>query len=361
MKILYVAGREAEYSRTRIVIAALRARGHELTLCLPPDRRFRHYFSLAWQVFRKAGQCNVVLVGFYGQLLLPLVWLATRKPMIFDTYITTYDTMVFDRAKAKPGSFKAWVYGLSDRLSYRLARISILDSQHVIDHFGRLFNCSTHKLRRLFLAVDDTVLHPRTDMPAPATLPTADQPLLVHFHGEYTPFHGVSTIIQAAKILQDAAEPVVFQVVGKGITYGQDRALAAELGVTNMRFIDPVPYPDLADLMDKADICLGIFGNNHRAELVITNKVVEAIGMRKPLITRDNAPVRELLTHNETAYLVPPANPEALADAIRTLGNDPAKRDAMAQAGYARFLEYGTISQLGAGFDRILNDLQDQH
>ncbi len=347
MRILYLAGREASYSRTRIVMRALESRGHEVVPVLPPDRSFKHYPGLLLKAMLKAPSCDVVLTGFYGQLLTPVMRLLTWKPIVFDMYITTYDTMVFDRAKAKAGSFMAWVYGLSDWLSYKAASISILDSQHVIDHFKRTFKVDGKKLRRLFLAVDDKAIYPR-----PAT--EKSDKFLVHFHGEYTPFHGVRHILKAAKMLEN--DGVAFQIVGRGITYEEDMKLARELDLKNVRLIDNVPYDQLAVLMSNADVCLGIFGDNTRASLVMTNKVIEGIGMAKPLITQRNAPVQELLTHGESVYLVPAADPQALADAIRTLKNDPALREKIARNGYAAFEQYCSSQKTGEAIEAMCRE-----
>ena len=347
MKILYIAGREEAYSRTRIVIRALEQRGHEVITCLPPDKSFKHYPGLLLRAMLKAPSCDVVLVGFYGQLLMPAMRFLTWKPIVFDMYITTYDTMVHDRAVAKPGSFKAKLYAMSDWLSYKCAKLSILDSLHIIRHFGQYANSSTDKLRRLFLAVDDSVIFPR---PASQTFDS----FRVHFHGEFIPFHGVRHIIHAAKLLEN--ENVSFQIVGRGQTFDEDMALMKSLGVKNITLLDPVPYAKLADYMANADVCLGIFGENMRAELVLTNKVNEAIGMAKPLITRRNEPVQELLTHGENVYLVDPANPQAIADAILTLKNDEALRNKIARNGHQRFLECATIEKLGEGLNAILDE-----
>ena len=326
MRILYLAGREASYSRTRIVMRALESRGHEVVPVLPPDRSFKHYPGLLLKAMLKAPSCDVVLTGFYGQLLTPVMRLLTWKPIVFDMYITTYDTMVFDRAKAKAGSFMAWVYGLSD---------------------WRTFKVDGKKLRRLFLAVDDKAIYPR-----PAT--EKSDKFLVHFHGEYTPFHGVRHILKAAKMLEN--EGVAFQIVGRGITYEEDMKLARELDLKNVRLIDNVPYDQLAVLMSNADVCLGIFGDNTRASLVMTNKVIEGIGMAKPLITQRNAPVQELLTHGESVYLVPAADPQALADAIRTLKNDPALREKIARNGYAAFEQYCSSQKTGEAIEAMCRE-----
>lgn len=348
MKILYVAGREASYSRTRIILRALTDMGHQVITVLPPDRSFSNYPKLLWRTLLAAPRCDVVLTGFYGQLITPVIRLLTWKPIVFDMYITTYDTMVFDRAKAREGSFMAWLYGLSDRLSYKAANLSILDSRHVIEHFKRTFDLDGRKLRRLFLAVDDKAIYPR------AAAETCSD-FLVHFHGEYTPFHGVRHILRAAKLLEN--EGVRFQIVGKGITYEEDMKLAKELNLGNVRLIDSVSYDQLGVLMSNADVCLGIFGENTRASLVMTNKVVEGIGMAKPMITQRNAPVQELLQHGESVYLVDAANPQALADAILVLKNDPVLRQRIADNGYQAFKDHCAIQKTGEALQAMFDEV----
>lgn len=348
MRILYVAGREASYSRTRIVLNAMRQNGFEVVECLPPDKSFRHYPGLLLRTLLNAPGCDAVVVGFYGQLLAPLVRLLTWKPILFDMYITTYDTMVFDREKARPGTLKARLYGLSDWLSYKMTRRSILDSHHVIGFFGRTIRTDTRKFRRLFLAVDDSVIKPGPPRPA-------DGEFLVHFHGEYIPFHGVRHILKAAKLLEPHG--VTFQIVGKGQTFEEDMKLARSMGLPHVKFLTPVPYAQLAELMSRADVCLGIFGDNERAKLVLTNKVVEAIGVGKPLITSRNEPVQELLKHEESVLLVNPADPQALADAILRLKNDEGLRQRIATNGHAVFQQQCATRTFGLRFTEILNEV----
>ncbi|MBN1543134.1 glycosyltransferase, partial [candidate division KSB1 bacterium] len=86
---------------------------------------------------------------------------------------------------------------------------------------------------------------------------------------------------------------------------------------------------------------------------VTTNKVIESIAMRKPLITGRNQPVQELLQHRKSAYLVERANPQALADAIRELRDDADLRQTIADGGYRVFQQHCTLEQLGKGFAQI--------
>jgi glycosyltransferase involved in cell wall biosynthesis len=316
-RICYIAGREAGYSRTHNVLTALQRGGFEVATCLPPAKGVKHYPKLLWQFLRKKRGCDLVLVGFYGQLLLPFVRLLTRKPILFDVYISTFGTMVDDRAAASAGSLKAKLFWLADHLAMRWSDRIILESNDHILGYAKTYRIPREKFFRLFLPADDAVIFRREPQ-------NRNGGFLVHFHGEYAPFHGVDVIIRAAKALEN--ENVQFQIIGKGITYERDRGLAKELKVSNIRFIDWAPYHELADYMCRADVCLGFFGDNPRAARVFTNKVVEALAVGQPLITRRNNPVQEVVQDGESALLVEPGKPEALAQAILRLQHDPALR-----------------------------------
>lgn len=351
MRVLYIAGRELGYSRTRNVMKALQMNGVEVIACLPPDRFFSHYPSLLWRLLRTRQPYDLVLVGFYGQLLMPWVRLLAKAPILYDMYITTYDTMVFDRQVAEPGSVGAWLFALADRLSMRLADLVVLESEDHIQSCVERFRVPRRKFHRVFLATDEEVVTPQQGRPS-------DGKFLAHFHGEYAPFHGVKYILQAAHLLRD--QQIEFQLIGRGITYEADRRLAEELGLTNVRFIDCVPFEELARYMGRADVCLGIFGDNERVSRVVTNKVIEAIAVGKPLISSRNAPIQELLRDGESVLLCERADPQSLARAILRLKNDPPLRKKIAQGGHKVFLRHCTCQLLGRQLKTIARALIDE-
>jgi glycosyltransferase involved in cell wall biosynthesis len=53
--------------------------------------------------------------------------------------------------------------------------------------------------------------------------------------------------------------------------------------------------------------------------------VIEAMAMAKPIVATDISGVREQLIHDRNGLIVPPENPEALAEAIIHLINDEKK------------------------------------
>jgi glycosyltransferase involved in cell wall biosynthesis len=352
IRVCYVAGREASYSRTHNVLLALNSAGFEVETCFPPDKSQKNVPRVLWDFAKKHERADVIVVGFYGQLLMPFVRLLTGKPILFDVYAATYGAMVDDRQQAKAGSLKAQVFWLADHLAMRAASHLIMETNHHIDTYVRTYRVSADKFTRIFLPSDDSVMRPREPRPA-------DARFRVHFHGEYAPFHGVDVILRAAKLLE--TQGVDFQLIGTGGTYERDRKLAVELALTNVEFIDRVPYSELAAYMSRADACLGIFSSNKRADRQLTNKVVEAAAVGRPLITRRNAPVQELLTDGESVLLVEPDSPQALANAVLRLRDDPELCQKLGHGALAAFREHCTQSVFSQQLKQLVEELASPH
>jgi glycosyltransferase involved in cell wall biosynthesis len=308
----------------------------------------RHYPKLLAEFVARSRDCDLVLVGFYGQLLMPFVRMFTRKPILFDVYVSTFGTMVDDRHEAKQGTWKAKLFWAADHLSMRFANHIILESEDHIRRYESTYRIPARKFSRLFLPSDESVMRR-----LPQAQPSAD--FRVHFHGEYAPFHGVDVILRAAKALEK--DDVRFQIIGTGITHAREMRLATELGLSNVEFIDRVRYDELAIYMSKADVCLGFFGDNPRAERVFTNKVVEALALGKPLITRRNDAVQELLKDGESALLVNPGRPDQLADAILRLKNDPGLREKLGRNALALFEAHCTQEVFGMALKRVIEEM----
>ncbi|HEY4106431.1 MAG TPA: glycosyltransferase [Polyangiaceae bacterium] len=347
-KVCYIAGREGSYSRTHNVQLALERAGLEVVTCFPANKAMSNYPKLIGEFLARKRGCDLVVVGFYGQLLLPIVRLFTRRPILFDVYVSTFGTMVDDRGKARASSLKAKLYWFADHLAMRWADHIILESNDHIRRYSETYRVPADKFTRMFLPSDESIMVRRE--------PTErSSRFLVHFHGEYAPFHGVDVIIRAAKALEH--EEIEFQIVGKGITYARDRRLAEELGVQNVRFLDPVPYAKLAELMSRADVCLGFFGDNPRGERVFTNKVVEALALGQPLITRRNAAVQELLCDGESALLIEPGSSDALARAILRLKNQPELRERLGKNARRLFEEHCTQAVFAGALARTIEGM----
>lgn len=85
--------------------------------------------------------------------------------------------------------------------------------------------------------------------------------------------------------------------------------------------------------------------------------VLEAWAASRPIIATTVPGIQELIRHNEDGWLVPPEDPEQMADGIRRILKDPVLGGRLSLSGRRRvFQEYG-IEAMVVGYDRIYREL----
>ena len=122
-----------------------------------------------------------------------------------------------------------------------------------------------------------------------------------------------------------------------------------------MRWVD---YERLPDELHTAGCALGIFGTTEKAQRVIPNKVFQALACGTPVVTGDTPAARELLVNGESALLVPPGNPGALAAALRRLATEPAIAARIAAGGLETYRAQASEEILGARWRALLESLR---
>jgi glycosyltransferase involved in cell wall biosynthesis len=355
VKICYFGTYEREYPRNRVVIDALRTAGVEVVEChVPVWELTRHktgrffqplslmalagrilsgYLRLAAHFVKLAGTVDLVVVGYIGQLdvLLARLLMALRGPtkLIFNPLVSLYDTLIDDRRLFAPRSLPARLLFALDRRSFRRSDGILLDTNVHIDYISDKFSIDRGRFARLFVGADQSIFAPRPEEPW-------ELPFTVLFVGKFIPLHGLDHIIRAASLLQDDPE-IRFRIVGRGQLYDDIMSLCRRLQVDNIDFIDWIPYQELPREMARAHVCLGIFSQGGKTARVIPNKVFQGLAVGLPVITGDTPASRELLTGGRDAVLVPVGQPAELARAIRSLKNDPRRRQEIASGGLALF------------------------
>lgn len=346
MKILFFGRYDPDYARNRVLMKGLRMHGVDIIECHVDPRGKLWPFRLLWKYIRMRPKFDVMFVAFSGQEVMFLARLLTRKPIVFDAFTSRYEEYVLDRKKIAPGSWKARWYRWIDATACRCADVILTDTEAHASFFVNAYHLDSAKFHPIFVGTDTDVFHPISNE-------LSVTPFVVHFHGNYIPLQGVRFILEAARLLQH--EQVMFNLIGRGQTYAADRAYAQD--VPNVRFLDRVPYAELASHIARAHVCLGVFGDTPKTLNVIPNKVYETLAMAKPLITADTPAMRELL-NEDSAVLVPPANASALADAILRLKNDADLRTRISAAGQAVFLSHATPALIGKAVFEILRTLK---
>jgi rhamnosyl/mannosyltransferase len=65
--------------------------------------------------------------------------------------------------------------------------------------------------------------------------------------------------------------------------------------------------------------------------------------------------------HGETGLVVPPSDPQALGEAMRTLWDNPAMAQAMGRRAEARYQELFTAERMAASYNALYHELVARH
>ena len=266
------------------------------------------YPHLLWR-YLKEPKHDVVLISYMGQLDILFIWLFAKwrkTPIVWDAFLSLYNTVVEDRKLISPHNPLAWGLYVWEWLACRAADIIILDTEEHGDYFVNKFNIKKDKVKCIFVGVE-TEMFPSQQQAQ--NLRNSTPTIL--FYGQFIPLHGIETIIKAARLAKN--DNIKWNIVGSGQEQDRIQTLIEEEPLHQLDWIPWIEYHDLIKKIHEADICLGIFGATEKAARVIPNKVFQLISAGVPIITMDSPAVREIFDETSIGVkLVEPANPLAL-------------------------------------------------
>jgi glycosyltransferase involved in cell wall biosynthesis len=111
-------------------------------------------------------------------------------------------------------------------------------------------------------------------------------------------------------------------------------ARAQELGLSNVKFLPPVPKTDMPEALAAADACIAILKPIPLYSTVYPNKVFDYLAAGRPVVLAMEGVIREVVEEAEAGIAIAPGDSKALADAIITLADNPNKCAAMGRLGH---------------------------
>ncbi|HWU01049.1 MAG TPA: glycosyltransferase [Terriglobales bacterium] len=200
----------------------------------------------------------------------------------------------------------------------------------------------------------------RFPAPAERAARPANAPLVILSVGRAVPKKGYPDLLQALARLPEDLD-WRFRHIGGGPELPGVKQLAEQLGLAGrITWQGALPQDQVLAAYRDADLFVlasRITADGDRDGL--PNVLMEAQSQALAVIASDISGVPELVCHGETGWLVPSENPAALAEAIELLLRDPVRRQALAQAGFARvhhdFTMQAGIADLVSRFRRDLD------
>jgi glycosyltransferase involved in cell wall biosynthesis len=251
---------------------------------------------------------DVVIVGYPGHFDVPRAHRVARgRPLVFDAVLSLENELVTVRRHFRDRSAAATVLRAVDFRALRLPDLVVCGSDAEARYLSQL---GAKRTASVFLGADEDVFC-ETWSPA-------------------YPFTALQIADATAGVARDAARltETPIRVSDAGEITRHDRPLA----------------------LAHAGIVLGSFQQSRAIPAV----VFEALATGAPVITADTDAARELLTDGESALLIPPESPAALAEAVEQLAADEDLRKRVAARGQDVFRERASRTVLGERWRELL-------
>jgi len=360
MRVCFFGAYDPEYIRNLIIKEGLLKNGVEVLECYTKSKlkfwlRYPILFFQHLKFF--AMKYDAIFVPAFRHKDVPLakfLGILTRKPVVFDPFVSRFETKVLDKRKVAPYSVQARYNFQIDRLSFVLADLVLADTFAHADYYAEKFGINRNKFRRVPVGIPGapfSISQRREEKEG-----AKQNSFLVQFYGSFLPLQGIEHIVRAAKAISTRDSTVRFELIGSGQTFPMVKRLVDELKIENIVFEKWVPFFELPRIISRADICLGIFGNTEKAMRVVPNKVFQCLSLRKPVITGRSPAILEFFTDKQNILLCEPANAASLAEAIMLLKNNEELRKKIATNGYKLIQENFTSEFIGKQVKEILTE-----
>jgi colanic acid/amylovoran biosynthesis glycosyltransferase len=208
-----------------------------------------------------------------------------------------------------------------------------------------LFVCVAEHIREALLARDFPaaklkVIRYGVEPEADGETPSPPKRPYLLFVGRFVEKKGAAHLLEAMRALESEGGAIDLILIGDG-PMAEVLKLQSS-GLKHARFLGWLPNPEVRRLMRSAlALCVPSVAAPTGDAEGLPNVVLEAMACAVPVIGSQAGGIPEAVEHGRTGFLVPPADPRAIADAVgRLLGDSALRRrmgDAARAAATARF------------------------
>jgi glycosyltransferase involved in cell wall biosynthesis len=159
---------------------------------------------------------------------------------------------------------------------------------------------------------------------------------------------GLEYLLEAAGLLRQSGDSFMLLVAGDGVLRSELVERAARLGLTDqVRFLGWVPEA-ARQVLPACDIF--VQSSLWEAMSIV---VLEAMAAGKPTVVTSVGENTHVVVPSETGLVVPPADPAALAEALRSLLRDPVRRAALGRDARRRYEQRFRVEHMVVEYERL--------
>lgn len=236
---------------------------------------------------------------------------------------------------------------------YRHSDLVVVNSPGYIQHVQ---NRGAHHVELVPNGTDTTMFSPSLD----GTYFRQEHALENKFVTLYAGAHGLSNdlgvLLEAAKRILDRKD-IFIVLLGDGKDKPDLLSQAAREGLDNVIFLPPIPKVKMPYALTAADACVAILKPVDVYKTTYPNKVFDYMAAGKPVILAIDGVIKEVIENAEGGIPIPPGNPEALANAILTLADNPELAIRMGRQARQYVETHFDRIKLASKFMEIINSL----
>jgi glycosyltransferase involved in cell wall biosynthesis len=311
------------------------------------------YMALATAMAPIAGRADVV-VATSPPLFTGLAGLAlarvNRAPLVLDVRDLWPAAAV--SLNQIPSSKAVKVGERIERLLYRQAAAVTTVTEPFITHIDAI----RRREPRAELVVNGTLdmfFAIERDSSVRMRLGISEESFVVMFAGTLGIAQALPSVLEAATLLPTVAE-VVF--VGDGPIRDQLARKAEQSGATNVHFHPQVSLTEISPFLAAADALLVTLSAQPAFRDFMPSKLIDFMASGRPVILSAAGVSANLVNEADGGIVVPPEDPQALAEAVRALIDDPEEASRLARNG-REFVRPRLRSTQSARLERVLLDV----
>lgn len=282
-----------------------------------PRLRYPTNLLVLYRIIKKINSFNPDIVHFQGEhpwFNLTLPFLRRRYPLV-----TTVHDVVLHVGDTKSRKIPSLVYKLSTRYA-----------DEIIVHGEKLKKQMVEKSNK---SVDDIHVIPRGVNSIYRRFiksEVKEEDNLILFFGRIWEYKGLRYLIEAEPLITEKVPTAKIVIAGGG----EDIRKYVKMMVHKEKFIvhnEHIPNEMVAELFQKASVVVVPYIEASQSGIVPL-----AYAFKKPVVATDVGSIPEVVEDGRTGYIVPPKNPQKLAEAIIDLLRDKEKRREMGENGYKK-------------------------
>lgn len=286
-------------------------------------------------IYKAAVSDVMVLLPMNASKIRVLKWVRriSRAKIIADIYIPAYSNAL-DYSEQH-----AWTAReLAEQMDIDRSLLSVPD---LVVHMNRAEVTQMEGYTGIVVPADRLEIIPPTSLSFPEAEPSSSEVFRIAWWGSFAPLHGLDLVLDAAEELKREGFRFALNLYGSPVKAFESidaNILRRDLGDSVFLRTD-LSFGDrslVEVLRTTADLALGHFGTAAKSEVVITNKLIEALAFGLPILSKSTAVLAEFLSPDDDLFTCA-GTAAAIKQEIRSIAENPLERRRRAANGLARW------------------------